>query len=102
MDAEDRPRLVRYRSRVIPRVCAVGRTDLDELRARPREHVRDPEPAADLDELAARDDDLALPGERRQREEDRGRAVVHDDGVLGAGDLGDEPRRMAVPLAARA
>src|SRR5581483_11455675 len=38
----------------------VGRPDLDQPRARAGEDVRDAEAVADLDQLAARDDHLAL------------------------------------------
>ena len=57
--------------------------------------VGDAEAAADLDELAARDDDLvAGAGERRGGEQDGGGAVVDRERGLGAGELGaGAPRR---------
>ena len=65
------------RARVVGPARAVRRADLDEPGAGLRDDVGDPEPAADLDQLPARDDDLApRPGERRGREKHRGGAVV--------------------------
>ena len=67
--------------------CArpVRRPHLDQARAGAGEHVRDPEAVADLDQLAARDDDLAALGERGESEQHRGGVVVDDDRGLGAG-----------------
>ena len=48
------------RALVVARVGLVRRADLDELRARQREDLGQPERAADLDQLAARDDDLLV------------------------------------------
>ena len=76
--AQEQRRLGPDRPLVVGRARAVRRPDLDEPRARAREHVGDPEAVADLDQLAARDDDLAPFGERRQREQQR-RGVVVDD-----------------------
>jgi hypothetical protein len=63
---------------------AVGRSDLDELRAGPGQHVRDAEPVADLDQFAARDDYLAALGERGEGEQDGRGVVVDDERRLGA------------------
>jgi hypothetical protein len=49
---------------------AVRRSDLDETRTRPREDVGNAEAVADLDQLPARDDDLATLRERSEHEED--------------------------------
>ena len=72
---------------------AVRRADLDEPCARAREHVGDPEAVADLDQLAAGDEDLASLGERREREQHRRGVVVHDECGFRAGqppqDRGD-------------
>jgi hypothetical protein len=73
----------RSRARSPPR-GAVRRSHLDHARARPGENVRDPEAVADLDQLAARDDDLPSLRERRDREEDGGGVVVDDERSLGA------------------
>ena len=97
--AEDRGGPLTDRGGVVAEIRAVRRPHLDELRPGPREHVRDAEPTADLHELAAGDDDLAAPRERREREEDRRGVVVGDDAVLRAGDLRQDPRGVAVPLA---
>ena len=75
---------------------AVRRADLDEARTGLREHVGDPEPVADLDQLAARDDRLPAGGECRQREEQRGGVVVDDHGVLGAGEAAKDRGEMIV------
>ena len=64
---------------VVGRARAIRRPDLDEPRAGARENVRDAEAVADLDQLAARHDDLAVLGERREREEHRGGVVVDDE-----------------------
>ena len=64
---------------VVGRARAVRRADLDEPRARAREHVGDAEAVADLDQLAARDEHLAAFGERGEREQHRRRVVVDDE-----------------------
>ena len=76
---------------------AVGRADLDQPRARLRDHLRHAEAAADLDQLPARDDDLrARPGQRRRRQQHRAGAVVDRQRRLGAGQLAQQrPRRGA-------
>src|SRR5437762_1570188 len=85
---------------VVARVRAVRRADLDELRSGPPQDVGNAEATADLDELAARDDDLLAGRECREREQHGGGVVVHDAGILGAGEIGEQSRRVAVPLAA--
>ena len=85
MDLEDRARPFRDRGAVVGRARAVRRADLDELRPRRGHDVRDPELAADLDQLAARDQDLLAARQRRKGEQERGGAVVHDERVLGSG-----------------
>ena len=57
---------------------AVRRADLDEAGSRAREHLGNPEAVADLDELAARDHDVAPFRERGNGEEDGGGVVVDD------------------------
>ena len=100
VDPEDRRGLGGDRIRVVAHVGAVRGPDLDELGPRPHQHVGDPEAAADLHQLATRDDHLASSGDRREREQHRRRAVVHDDRILGAGDLGEQARGVPVPLPA--
>ena len=81
--AEDRAGPLADRGRVIARVCAVRRAHLDELRSRSPEHIGNAEAAADLDQLAARHDDLLARRECGESEEDRRGVVVHHDRVLG-------------------
>ena len=97
--AEDRGGALRDRARVIARVRAVRGPDLDELRAGTPEDVGDAEAAADLHELAPRDDDLLARGECREREEHRRGVVVRHDRVLGPGEVREEARGVAVALA---
>ena len=59
VDAQDHGRLGPERTLVVGDTGAVRGADLDEPRARAGEHVGDPEAAADLDQLAARDEHLA-------------------------------------------
>ena len=102
VDAQEQRRLGPDRALVVGGARAVRRSDLDEPRAGTREHVGDPEPVADLDQLAARDDDLAALGERSEREQHGGGVVVDDERGLGArsgaeqrgrGDPGASPAR---------
>ena len=86
MHAQEQRRLGADRPLVVGGAGAVGRADLDEPRARAREHVGDPEAVADLDQLAARDEHLAALGERREREQHRRGVVVDDERRLGAGE----------------
>ena len=66
---------------------AIGRADLAEDGAALRHDLGNPERAADLDQLAARHDDLLAARERVQREQD-GRGVVVDDRCrFGAGEI---------------
>ena len=76
--------------------------DLDEPRARAREHVGDAEAVADLDQLAARDEHLAALGERGEREQHGGGVVVDDERRLGAGQRAQERREVVLARAARA
>ena len=87
---------------VVGRPGPVRRPDLDEAGARACEHVGDPEAVADLDQLAARDDDLATLRERGEREQHRGGVVVDDDRGLGAGQPAQQRRQVVLARAARA
>ena len=80
----------------------VRRPDLDEPRAGPADDLRDPDAAADLDELAARDGDAA-PAGQPDRERQRRGVVVRDERVLGAGqrDRGGPRRPGTAARAAR-
>ena len=66
MDLEDRAGALGEGGAVVGDPRAVRRADLDELRAGRGHDVRDPELAADLDQLAARDEDLLALRERRE------------------------------------
>ena len=90
------------RALVVGGARAVRRADLDEPRARAREHVGDAEAVADLDQLAARDEHLAALGERGEREQHRGGVVVHDERGLGAGQPAQDRGDVILPRAARA
>ena len=102
VDAQEQRRLRPDRALVVGRARSVRRPDLDEPRARAGEHVRDPEAVADLDQLAARDDDLAALRERGEREQHRGRVVVDDDRRLGAGEPAQQRRQVILARAAGA
>ena len=100
--AQEERRLGPNGALVVLRARAVRRADLDEPRARAREHVGDAEAVADLDQLAARDDHLAALGERAEREQHRGGVVVDDERSLGAGQPAQDRRDVILPRAARA
>ena len=93
MGAQDHPGvgIVAIRLLVVPKMSAVGRSDLDQLRSALGDDVRHPEPAADLHQLAAGDDDRRAFGDRRQGQQHRAGAVVDDHPGLGPGHFGDEP-----------
>ena len=99
-DAQQQPGLGRHGRLVVGDARPVRRADLDESRQRDREYLRDPEAVADLDQLAARDDDLSVRGECSQAEQQRGGVVVHDQRVLGAGQAPEDRREMVVARAA--
>ena len=94
------------RVRVVVPMGAVGRPHLHQPAARASHDVRDPERAADLDQLAARDQDfllrLARAAERVEREQHGGRVVVDDGRGLGAGQFADQRLDEMVALAALA
>ena len=66
VDAQQQRRLGADRPLVVGGARAVRRPDLDEPRARAGEDVGDPEPVADLDQLAARDDAPRVPRRARR------------------------------------
>ena len=102
MHAEQQGRLRPDRALVVGRARAVRRPDLDEPRARAGEDVGDAEAVADLDQLAARDDDLAALRERGEREQHGGGVVVDDERGLGAGQPPEELREVILARAALA
>ena len=89
-------------SLVVRETRAIGRADLDEPRARTRQHVGDAEAVADLHQLAARDEHVATLGERGEGEQQGGRVVVDDERGLGAGQPPQRGRHVILPRAARA
>ena len=89
MHAEQQRGLGPDRPLVVGGASPVRRADLDEPGTGAGEHVGDAEPVADLDELAAGDDDLAPLGERGEREQHGGGVVVDDERGLRA----RQPRR---------
>ena len=100
MDPQEQRRLGANRALVVGGTGPVGRPDLDEVCARPLEHVRNPEAVADLDQLAARDEDLAPLRERGQCEQHSGGVVVHDQGRRGPGQPAQEAGDVILPRAA--
>ncbi len=81
---------------------AVGRADLDQGRAGGGHHLGHAEGAADLDELATRDQDLAVAGQRGDRQQHRGGVVVDHRRRLGAGQRAQQLLDQAVAVAAAA
>ena len=96
MDAQDQCRVRPDRVLVVRSARPVRRPDLDEPRARAGEDVRDSKAVPDLDELAARDDDLPALGESRERKKDGGRVVVDDERRLGPRQARQEGRQMVL------
>ena len=101
MDLEDHRRIGRNGLLIICQVRAVGGPDLDELGARGLHNVGDTEAAADLDQLAAADDDLLACGMCRQHQQHGGRVIVNDQRVLGTGKRADELRGVLLARPAR-
>jgi len=97
---QDRGGALGERGPVVRDPRAVRGADLDELGAGGGHDVGDPELAADLDELAAGDEHLLALGDRGEGEQHAGRPVVHDEGVLGAGEGAQEELGPGRPAAA--
>ncbi len=98
-------RAVRFqRASIVGEVRAIRRANLDQARAAPLHDLGNTEASADLDQFAARHDRRAAVGQCVERQHQSRRAVVHDQRVLGAGELAQQRRavRVARPaLAAR-
>ena len=102
MDLHDRRGVGADRGGIVLEMGAVGGADLDQPAAGAGHDVGDAEGAADLDELAARDDDLAAGGQRRQHQQHGGGVVVDRGRGLGAGQAMQPGRDVIVALAAAA
>jgi len=68
-------------------VGTVGGADFDQFGAGAAHDFGHTEGAADLDQLAARDDHLAPLGQGVEDEQNRGGVVIDHGGVLGAGQF---------------
>src|SRR3712207_3829286 len=103
MDPEDRTGVLVYGLLVVREPGPIRGADLAQLRAGELEHLGDPEPAPDLYQLAARDDDLGrvrgAGGYGREGEQRSPGAVVDYEGVLGACQLLEERHRVVVARA---
>ena len=102
MDTQEERRVGPDRALVVGSPGPVRRPDLDEPRAGVCEHVGNPEAVADLDQLAARDDDLVTFRERSKREQHRRGVVVDDERRLGAGQAAQQRSQVILAGAARA
>ena len=102
MDLEQQRGLGSDRFGIIMQMGAVGGADLAQARAAFAHHVGDPEGAADLDQLAARNDHLAPLGQRVERQQHGGRVVVDDRRRLGAGQRAQVVLDHPIAVAARA
>ena len=87
------------RARIVRKPCLVGGADLDQTRAALVDDVRDPEGAANLDELAPRDHHFTASGEGAGREQHGGGVVVDHQGGLGSGKLAQQVRHRAMARA---
>ena len=86
VDLQEQRGLVGDRLLVIRRMRAVRRPDLLEHGAALGHDLRNPEGAADLNQLAARDDHFLAVRERVERQQHGGGVVVDHGGGLGAGE----------------
>jgi hypothetical protein len=97
---EEEPRVGTDRFGVVAGMRAVRGADLAQARAAPPHDVGDPELAADLDELAARDDDVFPVRQRLQRQQHGRRVVVDHERALGAAQAAQERLHVAIARAA--
>ncbi len=102
MDLEDHRRIGRDGALIVAQMRAVGGPDLNELGTRGLHNIGDTETAADLDKLAAADDNLLACGMGRQHQQHRGGVIVDDQRILGTGKRADELRGMLFARPARA
>ncbi|RCM64869.1 hypothetical protein PA35_02622 [Pseudomonas aeruginosa] len=87
---------------VVPGVGAVGGAHLVQAHAGAGHDVGNAEGAADLDQLAARDDPFLARPQAVQRQQHRRRVVVDHGDRLGAGEFADQPGDQVVAVAALA
>src|SRR5919204_6209109 len=87
MDAQDRGGVFRTRAEVIGQSRFIGCADFANLRAGSFDYLANAETAADLNELAARDNDLRFfPGKMPHDQHECGGAIVDDGGGFGAAE----------------
>jgi hypothetical protein len=79
---------------------AVGRAHLDQVGTGQRHDLGYAETTTDLDQLAPRDHDRPFGGQGGEHQQDRGGAVVDDEGGLGAAGSGQQRACMLLPRAA--
>jgi hypothetical protein len=75
---------------IVVEIGSIGRSYFEQPRATLPHDVRNSEAPADLDQLAPRDDCVAPIGDGIQRQDERRRAVVDDERVVGAGELAQQ------------
>ncbi len=100
MDLEQQTGLLADGGAVVLQVRLVGGSHLAQAHAAGRHHLRHPEGAADLHQLAARHHRLLPPGEGAQGEQHRPGVVVHGGGRLGPGQSAEKGLHVAVAMAA--
>ncbi len=86
MHAQQQARVFVDGAFVVGDAGAVGRAHFAQCCAAFGHDFGDAEAVADFDQLAARDDYFAAFGKSGENEQDRGGAVVDDDGGFGAGE----------------
>ena len=98
--AQDQRGLGVKRLTVVGQARAVGGSNLLEPRTALAQHLRDPERATDLHQLAAAHEYVSALGQRVDGEQHGGRVVVDDHGGFGSYDLPES--RLGVHLAVSA
>jgi hypothetical protein len=88
--------------REVPQVGAVGGAHLHQATAGAGHDVGDAEGTADLDQLAAGNDDLLAPGQRVESQEYRRRIVVDHGCGFGSGQLAQQIFHVHIAVAAPA
>gem|GEM_PF-4414863 len=101
MATQQERRARRQRLFEVAQVDFVGRADFDQRRAAAREDFGESKAAADLDQLVARDDDLAAFCKGVEDQQHGRRAVVDDQGFLGAAELAQQSADASVARTAR-